>query len=112
MPLILSLYAAFEFICAQSPYRFRGMLVGTFYALDGLCSAAVSLFAVALTNGHGNRPWSVSGGCGTVYYSVMLAIAVIGLAFYMLAGWMYIPRERDEHIDHHMIAENYYSSSL
>ena len=106
------LFLAFEFICAQSPYRFRGMLIGTFYALTGLCNAIVLIFAVALANGYRNRQWSVPGGCGTVYYSVLLGITVVGLVLYVLVGRTYNPRERDEHIDHHMIAENYYTSSI
>ena len=102
-------FTAFEFICAQSPYRFRGMLIGTLYALQGLCMTMGSLIGVAVANAHIGSVWKY--GCGSVYYSVMLVISAVGLVLYLLAGRRYKRRERDEHIDHHMIAENYYSCS-
>ena len=103
---LTSLSTGFEFICVQSPYRFRGMLIGMFYAIQGLCTTISSLLAIAVAS---ERSWGYF--CGTVYYTLTLAIAIVGLVLYLLAGKRYKMRERDEHIDHHMIVENYYSMS-
>jgi len=35
--------AAFEFICAQSPYNMRGLLIGMFYALQGIANGITAL---------------------------------------------------------------------
>ena len=105
---LLVYIAGFEFICAQSPYSFRGMLIGTFYAIQGLFTTIAMLIAVIIAYGYKEHYGNY--GCGYVYYPVMLGIAVVGFVIYVVVGWRYKRRERDEHIDHHIIAENYYSS--
>ena len=80
------------------------MLIGMFYAIQGLCPTINALVTVAVG--------SLGHRCGTVYYALMIAIAFIGLVVYLLAGRRYKQRERDEYIDHHMIVENYYTNSL
>ena len=98
---------AFEFICAQSPYRFRSMLIGAFYAIQGLCTVIAMLIALTVSSLYKSYGWKYP--CSRVYFLVMLLISTVGMALYLLAGKRYKQRERDEHIDHHVIAENYYS---
>ncbi|KAL5515225.1 hypothetical protein EMCRGX_G000361 [Ephydatia muelleri] len=104
---LLVYIAGFEFICAQSPYSFRGMLIGTFYAIQGLSTTIAVLIAFIFAYGYNRLDGNY--GCGYIYYPVTLGIAIVGFVVYMVVGWRYKGRERDEHIDHHIIAENYFS---
>ena len=81
------------------------MLIGTFYAIQGLFTTIGILIAVAVAYGYKG-----TYGCGNAYYPAMLGIATVGFILYVVVGRMYKGRERDEHIDHHIIAENYYTS--
>ena len=80
------------------------MLIGTFYAIQGLFTTIAMVIAVAVAY------WYKSPGCGKVYYPVMFVVATAGFVLYVFVGRRYRGRKRDEHIDHHMIAENYYST--
>ena len=102
---------ALEFIFAQSPYGMRSMLVGTYYTIQGVFQAASVIIAVTI--GYSwydyQSSWRVS--CGTVYYSVMILVGIIGITVYAIIARRYKKRQRDEHIDQHMIVEDYYSKA-
>eukprot|EP00731_Ephydatia_muelleri_P020913 Em0013g640a len=76
--------AALEFICAQSPYNFRGMLFGTFYAIQGLFTTIAMLIAVAVAYGY--KQYDGTYGCGNAYYPAMLGIASVGFILYVVVG--------------------------
>ena len=108
--------AAFEFICAQAPYNMRGLLIGCFYALNGLASGISALvlfvFAESYTQ-HKNQKTSL--GCDFWFSFVILLIAVAGLiAFFVVVRW-YRKRERDylgrEGINHRAVLEAYYENN-
>lgn len=83
------------------------MLIGTFYAIQGLFTTIAMLIAVAVAYGY--KQYDGTYGCGNAYYPAMLGIASVGFILYVVVGRRYKGRERDEHIDHHIIAENYYT---
>lgn len=83
------------------------MLIGTFYAIQGLSTTIAVLIAFIFAYGYNRLDGNY--GCGYIYYPVTLGIAIVGFVVYMVVGWRYKGRERDEHIDHHIIAENYFS---
>ena len=105
MPILPSV--VYEFIFAQSPYGMRSMLVGTFYHIQGVFAIG-SLF-IGLTVAYSYKtPRTAS--CGTVYLSVAVFFGIVGLVVYTVVARKYQHRLRDEHIDQHLIVENYYLS--
>ena len=63
--LMLLNVSFFEFICAQSPYSMKGMLIGLGYAIQGVCNLLEPVLKIPF--GDWNHP---SFSCGFVYYSM------------------------------------------
>ena len=97
-----------EFIIAQSPHSMKGILIGFYYVLCfglGGTHALVEHFAFEKYPIYSN-----SLSCGTVYYIITIAIALLSLICYIFVSSKYKLRERDEVINFHIFAENYYES--
>ena len=97
-----------EFIIAQSPHSMKGILIGFYYVLRfglGGTLALVEYFAFEKYPIYSN-----SLSCGTVYYIITIAIALLSLIAYIFVSSKYKLRERDEVINFHTFAENYYES--
>ena len=99
----------FEFIIAQSPHSMKGLLIGFYYVIrfgfDGLLNAIVLYSAFKKYSAYNN-----SMSCGTVYYIIQTAIALLSLISYTIVALKYKLRERDEVINFHAFAEKYYES--
>ena len=101
--------AVFEFICAQSPYNMKGLLLGLGF----------SVFMTATTIGEAVYfAWSQSWkreystpSCGFWYYLFTALIGIIGLVVLVIVAKWYRRRERDEVVNEHVFAENYYCNS-
>ena len=97
--------AVFEFICSQSPYSMKGLLIGVLYAIRGLyqlvATFLVLLFALTTIN-------LIS--CGFWYYLMNIVIGVVALLVYTCVAKRYRFRVRDEFCNIHQYAENYYSN--
>ena len=89
----------------------RSMLVGTFYTIQGLYAMVPLIMEMIVTSAYKQLQQSritpvVS--CNSVYYVTIIIIGIIGL--YSLVAKRYKKRLRDELIDQHILAENYYSA--
>ena len=97
--------ALYEFICSQSPYSMKGLLIGLSFAIKGLfqvIAAVLALpFALAVDNTH------IS--CGVSYYVMNAGVGVVSVLVYVWVAKKYKYRERDEPSNIYMYAENYYS---
>ena len=96
LALDLIMASAFEFISAQSPYTMKGVLVGLLFAVRGFFQliAAVVLLPVTIKS---NRIWSkVKISCLTSFYSVTLAISLLGIILFTIAARKYQYRKREE----------------
>ena len=98
----------FEFIIAQSPHSMKGLLIGFYYVIRfGLAG----ILAIVLYSSFKRYPaYSNSLSCGTVYYIIQTAIALLSLISYTIVALKYKLRERDEVINFHAFAEKYYES--
>ena len=98
--------AAYEFICAQSPYAMKGLLIGTFFTVKGLfhlIGATIPFIPFTTWKFKTSFP-----SCGFVYYLVNIIIAVIGLIAYTWVARRYQYRQRDEPDNIYRYAEEYY----
>ena len=96
----------FEFIVAQSPHPMKGLLIGLYYSIRfgiGGCFTAINHYAFNFsTNGH-----LIS--CGTANYIMITAISMISLVIFTIVARHYKLRERDEVVNIHLFAEEYYT---
>ena len=96
-----------EFMCAQSPYNMRGLLLSTAVLLMLASSGAQISFRFYLTTKLCTQPW-----CPLVPYSVQLALHTIGfLLFCVVARW-YKKRVRDDSYFTQQVVEEVYDRYL
>ena len=101
--------AIFEFICSQSPYSMKGLLISSFYAIRGvfqLLGALLFMFPFL-----GWRLSSSFPSCGFAYYLINIIVALIGIVAYMWTARRYRNRQRDEPDNIYRYAEEYYDKS-
>ena len=101
--------AVFEFICAQSPYSMKGILVGIFFAIIGVFQLLGALVIMLPFLG-----WRLSTSfpsCGFVFYLMNLVVALIGLVTFTCMAGKYQYRQRDEPDNVYRYAEEYYAKS-
>ncbi|KAL5475847.1 hypothetical protein EMCRGX_G025717 [Ephydatia muelleri] len=109
---LLVAIAALEFIFAQSPYSMRSMLVGTYYTIQGVFGTMSVLIPITVFYVWRKYQSSWKASCGTVYFSVMAALGIIGFVVYVVVARKYRMRQRDEQFEQYMIVENYYSTEV
>ena len=104
--LILSI-SLIEFIIAQSPHSMKGVLIGFYYAFRfGFSRILILVEYLAFEK----YPIHSSLSGGTVYYIILLTVALLSMIAYIFTSKRYKLRERDEVINYHMFAEKYYES--
>jgi peptide/histidine transporter 3/4 len=123
LPILVSGFAemlvfipAYEFICAQAPFNMRGLLVGCFYALQGLASGISALLLFIFAEGYtGHKSLHTLHGCDFSFSVVILLFGVVGLIAYSVVVRWYKKRERDylgrEGINHRAVLEAYYENN-
>lgn len=96
----------FEFIIAQSPYSMKGVLIGIYYVIrfgiGGLFDAVERYVFSFPTTGH-------LLSCGTANYLTVTACALLSLLLFTIVACKYKYRKRDEVVNVHIFAEEYYS---
>ena len=105
---ILLTISLFEFIIAQSPQTMKGMLIGLYYTL---CFGLAGLFLLAEYNVY-MKYYPVHNNalsCPTAHYLEVTLIGLLSLLVYTIVAYKYKPRERDEIVNVHIFAEEYYS---
>ncbi len=97
-----------EFVCAQSPYKMRGLLTGTgiFSFLASVCTGSLlnSLFR--------NHTICNKQNCFLIQSCLSGALSLVGFVFYCLLARWYKRRVRDEEYDVHRGVEEVYDRYL
>ena len=116
---LLLYVSAFEFICAQSPYSMKGLLIGTFFAIKGVSQLLgilllyTPIYAKCNPNdfiviiNHSKPAFPV---CGFIYYFINVVIALIGIIVFTIVAKRYEYRQRDEPDNIYRYAEEYYAN--
>ncbi len=100
--------AAFEFICAQSPYNMKGLLTGLATVVIVLASRVGSAIYKVWSDAWKDSDSAIS--CGTWYYIFTSLLGITGLIFLFVVAKWYKRRERDDIINEQRFAEAYYAS--
>ncbi len=99
--------AAMEFLCAQSPYSMKGLLIGVSYATVGLSIFFVSLMDLPFKQLFKHTKSNV--GCATWFVLASLCVCGVSLLVICCIIKWYSRRRRDENIHNEQIfAVNYY----
>ena len=88
----------FEFISAQSPHSMKGLLLGTYYAVQGIYRFinSVMLVPVSMNSIWENELYPPHTGCLFGYLLSTCTIGLIGVILYLLAAKWYVYRQRDD----------------
>lgn len=91
----------------------RGLLIGCFYALQGLSSGMAAVLLVVFAEGYSSHPsQNTTVGCEFWFNSSLLLFTIVALiVFFVVVRW-YKNRERDyqgrEFVNQRAILEAYY----
>ena len=108
---LLMFISVLEFICAQSPYSMRGLIIGILFFVYALFSilAALVILIFAL-------PFQYSSSsvlsCGDSYLLCVLVIGLFGLLFYTFIAKRYKKRQRGGqcNVNPHAVVEHYFEN--
>ena len=107
---MLFFIAVVEFMCAQSPHAMKGLIIGTFFAIQGtfqFLGATVLYIPFSF--------WSLDTSfpsCGFVYYLINILVTLSGLVAYTCVARRYQYRQRDEPDNVYRYAEEYYDRAI
>ncbi len=93
----------FEFVCAQSPYKMRGLLLG--YAVS-MYIVSLSIH-IAINSAFDDRQFTA-----VAKNSSLTALSLIGFVVHCLLGCWYKMRVRDEEYNVHRVVEEVYDRYL
>lgn len=94
----------------------RGLLIGCFYALQGLSSGIAAILLVLFAEGYsGHQSQNTIVGCEFWFNSSLLLLTITALVVFCVVVRWYRNRERDyqgrEFINHRAILEAYYDGT-
>jgi peptide/histidine transporter 3/4 len=98
--------AVLEFICSQSPYSMKGLLLGTIFSVksffQGVAIASIVPFGAA---------WKIhSLSCGSGFYLMNIIIGLFEIVIFTYTAKQYKYREVNEPSHEYRYAEEYYSN--
>ena len=111
-PLLITT-TTLEFISAQSPQSMKGLLVGVFFAIQGIFQliGITGILPVSLT-----QPWPLDLpsvlSCCSVYLSFILLMGLFSFVLFIFAAKKYKYRERDDILFHQRDVEEVYTRYL
>ena len=111
-PLLITT-TTLEFISAQSPQSMKGLLVGVFFAIQGIFQliGITAILPISLT-----QPWPLDlpsvFSCCSIYLGFILLMGLLGFALLTSAAKKYKYRERDDILFHQRDIEEVYTRYL
>ena len=98
--------ALLEFVCSQSPYSMKGLLLGIFFSVKSLFQG-IALTSILPFGAW----WNIrSLHCGSGFYLMNIIIGLLELVLYTCVSKRYKYREVNEPSNEYRYAENYYSN--
>ena len=95
-----------EFIIAQSPHNMKGILIGIFYVIRyGIGGLFALIQRLLCTHLHSSLSCN-----GIVSYAVVAVITLVSGIVFSIVACKYRLRERDEVVNVHIFAEEYYGT--
>ena len=109
---MLYFIAGYEFICAQSPYRMKGLLFGCYYSMRGIFLLLADIWYIGWKYSIIDERWVVYPSCGFWYYLFTTVMGAVGLVIFCLVAKWYKKREREEPTNERWLVEAYYNKYL
>ena len=111
---LLVFIATFEFICAQSPYSMRGLIIGIVYFIFGMFAGIMAVLVISFALGFKNHTSNLPLSCGSSYILAVIGIGVVGLVLYIIVAKWYKKRQRggQSNINHQTVVEGYYENCI
>ena len=103
---IMLLTSALEFVCAQSPHNMKGSLIGYVLCIFSFSLTIVDTFTNVF------RIYCNHSYCSIVYCSLATLLSVVGFVTHCLLAHWYKRRVRDDIINPHWWAEEFYGRYL
>ena len=95
-----------EFICSQSPYSMKGLLLGTFFSIRTLFQGIAIMFILPF-----GLFWHIESlSCGSGFYLMYITIGVLELVLFTFMAKRYKYRTVNEPSNEYRYAEDYYSN--
>ena len=93
-PLVV-IATTIEFISAQSPHSMKSLLIGVFFALQGVFQLIGYLLTLPFSL---SKYWKDKSGisCGSVYLFIISIVGLVGLISFSVAATRYKYRRRDD----------------
>ena len=101
--LLLIMCFLIEFVMAQTPNRMRGIMAGLVLAINSFGALAYFLLTAVLRHFPTATP-----SCVFYYYLILSLLMLLILVVYVVLAKRYKLRERDKHINIHLIVEEHY----
>ena len=107
--IFLALTSAGEFICAQSPYSMRGLLIAMLFGLFGIFTAVSYALLLGVRTAVRGSPIRTGIGCGALYYCCVLLMLVILTAIFGCCYKLYKPRQRSHLQSNEIVSVGHYT---
>ena len=98
--------AVLEFICSQSPYSMKGLLLGTFFSIKILFQGIAVVSIVPF-----GTVWKIESlSCGSGFYAMYIVIGLLEFVLFSCVSKRYKYRNVNEPSNEYRYAEEYYSN--
>ena len=109
---ILTLFISLlEFVCAQTPYSMKGLVIGlSFASALGLSSTLSSITFTTWIHA-----WSqpvTQPTCAFWFYLFLILVTVVGIGMFCIVAKWYKKRERNELLHQQKFVEDYYDKYI
>ena len=98
--------AVLEFICSQSPYSMKGLLIGIFFSIRSLFQGIAVVSMVPF-----GTVWKIESlSCGSGFYAMYIVIGLLEFVLFSCVSKRYKYRNVNEPSNEYRYAEEYYSN--
>ena len=97
--------AVLEFVCSQSPYSMKGLLLGIFFSIKSLFQGITFLSIIPFVS------WQIESlSCGSGFYATVIFVGLLEFIIFSCVSKRYKYRNVNEPSNEYRYAEEYYSN--
>ena len=108
--LITIFISLFEFVCAQTPYTMKGLIIGLSCSSLGLSTALTG--ATLTTWAHAWSQPVTYPTCAFWFYLFLILVTIVGLVMFGVVAKWYKKRERNEVFEEQRFVEDFYDKYI